>query len=67
MVRLQAYGEGYQPEVVLESPLIDLSSSMNLTTLHWEADIPPGTRIEGGHPHRRSDQSQHHVLPERRR
>ncbi len=43
---LQAYGEGYQPEVVLESPLIDLSSSRNLTTLHWEADVPPATRIE---------------------
>ena len=43
---LQAYGEGYQPEVVLESPLIDLSSSRNLTALHWDADVPPGTRIE---------------------
>ena len=43
---LQAYGEGYQPEVVLESPLIDLSSSRNLTTLQWEADVPPGTHIE---------------------
>ena len=40
------FGEGYQPEVVLESPLIDLGNSRNLTTLHWRGHAPPGTRIE---------------------
>ena len=43
---LMVFGEGYQPEVVLESPLIDLGNSRNLTTLHWQGHTPPGTRIE---------------------
>ena len=40
------FGDGYQPEVVMESPLIDLGNSRNLTTLHWRGHAPPGTRIE---------------------
>ena len=43
---IQSYGRGYQPEVEVESPLIDLGTLRNLTTIHWEADEPPGTRIE---------------------
>ena len=43
---LMVFGEGYQPEVVLESPLINLGNSRNLTTLHWRGHTPPGTRIE---------------------
>ena len=43
---IQSFGVGYQPEVEIESPLIDLGTSKNLTTIHWEADEPPGTRVE---------------------
>ena len=46
MGEFMVFGEGYQPEVVLESPLIDLGNSRNLTTLHWQGQTPPGTRIE---------------------
>ena len=43
---IQSFGGGYQPEVEFESPLIDLGTLRNLTTIHWEADQPPGTRVE---------------------
>ena len=43
---IQSFGVGYQPEVEIESPLIDLGKSKNLTTIQWEADEPPGTRVE---------------------
>ncbi len=43
---IQSYGRGYQPEVEFESPLIDLGALRNLTTIHWEADEPPGTQVE---------------------
>ena len=43
---IQSFAVGYQPEVEIESPLIDLGTSKNLTTIHWEADEPPGTRVE---------------------
>ena len=43
---IQSFGVGYQPEVEIESPLIDLGTSKNLTTIHWEADEPSGTRVE---------------------
>ena len=42
----QGFGRGYQPVVELESPLIDLGSLLNLTTIHWQAQTPPGTQIE---------------------
>ena len=43
---IQSYGRGYQPEVEFESRLIDLGTLRNLTTIHWEADEPPGTQVE---------------------
>ena len=46
IAELHVFGEGYQPEVVLESPLMDLGNSRNLTTLHWDGDTPAGTRVE---------------------
>ena len=43
---LQLYGEGYQPRVELTSGLIELGGGRNLTTVEWDADHPPGTRVE---------------------
>ena len=43
---VQAYGEGYVSEVVMESPLIPLGGSRLFTDLTWEGDAPPNTRIE---------------------
>ena len=42
---IQLIGDGYQPEVTLTSDLIRLGGSRNLTTIEWDADIPPGTRV----------------------
>lgn len=42
----QIYGEGYPAEVLLASPLIDLDGFANITAVSWEADQPPGTRLE---------------------
>ena len=42
----QAFGEGYMPEVTLTSPLIQLGGSRNITSIEWDADTPPGTRME---------------------
>jgi len=41
----QAYGEGAPVRVVLHSPVIDLSANWNITTLDWQAAIPPGARL----------------------
>ncbi|MCY3763678.1 MAG: gliding motility-associated C-terminal domain-containing protein [Gemmatimonadetes bacterium] len=40
------YGEGFVPELVMDSDLIELGGSKNLSTISWEADLPGGTRIE---------------------
>lgn len=40
------YGEGYVSAVTLVSDLIELGGNKNLLSLDWEADTPPGTRIE---------------------
>ena len=40
------YGEGFVPELVMDSDLIELGGSKNLSTISWEADVPEGTRIE---------------------
>ena len=45
MAEMQLYGEGFQPEVSLESDLIRLGGSRNLHTIEWDADEPPGTRV----------------------
>ena len=41
---LRMFGEGYQPRVSLESPLIDPRGTRTLTSIEWDADTPPGTR-----------------------
>ena len=43
---VQVFGQGYLPEVTLSSPLIQLGGSRNINSIEWEADTPPGTRVE---------------------
>ena len=43
---LQLYGQGYVPEVEMISPLIETGEHRSLTSLRWDAEIPPGTKIE---------------------
>ena len=43
---LQAYGEGYVSEVVLESPLVKLGTSRIFTGVSWDGEAPEGTRLE---------------------
>ncbi|MBI2505872.1 MAG: hypothetical protein HYW07_21875 [Candidatus Latescibacteria bacterium] len=45
LAEIQLYGEGYQPQVELESDLIRLGGSRNLLSIGWEADTPPGTQV----------------------
>lgn len=40
------YGEGYVAEVGMTSDLIQLGASKNLISIEWDADTPPGTRVE---------------------
>lgn len=42
---VQLYGEGFQPEVWLESGLVRLGGRRNLLSIEWDADEPPGTRV----------------------
>ena len=44
-VEIQLYGEGFQPEVTLESNLMELGGSRNLLSVEWDADVPPGTKV----------------------
>ena len=43
---IMIFGEGYPREVYFRSPLLDLGSSRNLNAVQWQADTPPGTRVE---------------------
>jgi hypothetical protein len=43
---IQAYGEGYVSEVVMTSPIIQLGGSRMITSLSWEGEQPPDTRVE---------------------
>ena len=43
---VQFYGEGFQPEVELVSPLIRLGGSKNLVSIEWDGDADLGTFIE---------------------
>lgn len=42
----QIYGEGFPAELQLTSPILDLGGAKALTTVEWDAEVPPGTRIE---------------------
>ena len=45
LAEMQLFGQGYQPEVWLESDNIEMRRSRNLTEISWEADTPPGTQV----------------------
>ena len=42
---LRIFSEGFQPEVTVESPLMDPRGTHTLTSIEWEADTPPGTSV----------------------
>jgi len=42
----QIFGKGYIPDLVLTSDLIEVGALHHITAVDWEADTPPGTRIE---------------------
>ncbi len=43
---IQLFGEGFLPEVQLESDLIRLGGSRNLVALEWDAHAPSGTEVQ---------------------
>jgi hypothetical protein len=43
---LQVFGEGYPQSLQFSSPIIDLGADKNLQQVSWQADAPPGTRVE---------------------
>ena len=43
---IQFFGQGYVPEVVLTSPLMELGGARNLTRVSWAGEVPPGTLLE---------------------
>ncbi len=45
MAEFQIYGEGMAPEVTMTSDLMELGGSRNITTIEWDADVPPGTQV----------------------
>lgn len=42
----QVFGEGYPAEAVASSPLYNLGTSAVVSSVQWQMDTPPGTRIE---------------------
>jgi hypothetical protein len=43
---VQAYGQGYVSEVSMTSPLVKMGRPRLFSTLEWEGEAPPGTRLE---------------------
>ena len=41
----QVFGVGFQPQVTIASPLIDPRGTRTLTSIEWDAETPPGTRL----------------------
>lgn len=47
MREVQFYGEGFLPEVILSSPVIELGARpRTLATIEWDAQIPEGTQLQ---------------------
>jgi hypothetical protein len=46
LAEIQAYGEGYMPELVLSSPVLSLPGARMFTQVDWQAQVPPGTQLE---------------------
>ena len=42
----QIFGEGYPAETVALSPIYDLGSAAVVSTVDWQTQTPPGTRVE---------------------
>ena len=42
----QIYGEGFPAELQLTSPILDLGAAKALTSVEWDAEVLPSTRIE---------------------
>jgi hypothetical protein len=43
---MQLFGEGYVAGVTMESELVDMGIRKNLTSVSYQAETPPGSRIE---------------------
>ena len=43
---LMLFAEGVPAEIELQSDLIELPKLVTLGSIHWEADAPPGTKVE---------------------
>ena len=43
---LQVFGEGFPHHLEFRSHIMDFERTKSLNALSWEADIPPGTRLE---------------------
>ena len=44
---LQLYGRGFLPQVTLQSGPMELGSDLRiLSSIHWAADLPPGTQVQ---------------------
>ncbi|NKB67697.1 MAG: hypothetical protein GKR89_11590 [Candidatus Latescibacteria bacterium] len=43
---VQVFGQGFPRQIGLQSSLIDLGRTQNITHVEWAADTPPGTRVE---------------------
>jgi len=43
---IQIFGEGYPRAVNFRSPLLDLREVRSFNSIEWQADTPPGTRVE---------------------
>ena len=46
LTEIMLYGEGFVPQVVLESDLIVLGGQKNLDAIEWEADLVPGSSVQ---------------------
>ena len=46
LTEIQAFGEGYVPNVAMESGFIDLGRPRNVAAVAWDADVPVGAKIE---------------------
>ncbi len=42
----QMFGQGYPAEVRIESPIVDFGGLRAVTSIDWEAQTPPGTRLQ---------------------
>ncbi|MBI4531579.1 MAG: discoidin domain-containing protein, partial [Candidatus Latescibacteria bacterium] len=45
LFEFQIVGRGFPPGIILQSPLINLGQSRNITAISWDGDTPPDTHI----------------------